>query len=133
MKVAIIGSRQWENTRKIKDLLTNLKKKFGNELTVISGGCNNGADKYAKKFALEFDIKYEEYNPAHTPRNLYSMMSENYYGKVYHVSQFHHRNMLIAKACDVMCALIPKGAKCQGSASAIKTAKKLNKPVVILN
>jgi len=133
MKVAIIGSREWENKRKVKELFTNLKKKFGDKLTIISGGCPNGADKYAKKFALEFDIKYQEYNPAHTSRNLYSMMSENYYGKVYHVSQFHHRNMLIAKACDVMCALIPKGHKSKGSESAIKAAKKLKKPIVIIN
>ena len=133
MKVAIIGSREWENKRKIKELFTSLKKKFGDDLIIISGGCPNGADKYAKKFALEFDIKYQEYNPAHTTRNLYSMMSENYYNKVYHVSQFHHRNMLIAKACDVMCALIPKGYKSKGAESAIKAAKKLKKPIVIIN
>ena len=132
MKVAIIGSREYENTRKIKNTLTELKQKFGNDLMIISGGAKDGADKFARKFALEFGIKYKEFNPAHTPKNLYSAMSDNYYNKPYHVSQFHHRNMLIARDCDVMMAFIPNGIESNGSISAIKNAKKLNKPVTII-
>ena len=133
MKVAIIGSRQYENTRKIKETLTELKKKFSDDLIIISGGAKDGADKFARKFALEFGIKYKEFNPAHTTKNLYSAMSDNYYNKTYHVSQFHHRNMLIARDCDVMMAFIPNGIESKGSMSAIKNAKKLNKPVTIIS
>ena len=133
MKIAIIGSRQYENVRKIKNLLTDLRRKFGNELTIISGGAKDGADKYVKKYVLEFEIEYKEYNPAHTPKNLYSAMSEHYYDKPYHVSQFHHRNILIARDCDVMLAFIGKNNNSNGSMSAIKQAKKLNKPVTIIS
>tara|TARA_A100001201_G_scaffold29947_1_gene32467 strand:- start:1738 stop:2139 length:402 start_codon:yes stop_codon:yes gene_type:complete len=133
VKVAIIGSRHYENVRKIKDALFKLKQRFGDELIVISGGAQYGADKFARKYALEFGINYQEYNPAHTTKNLYSAMSDNYYDKPYHVSQFHHRNMLIAKACDVMMAFIPNGDDANGSLSAIKKVKKLNKPVTIIS
>ena len=133
MRIAIIGSREYNNTRKIKNLLTDLRRKFGEELTIISGGCKDGADKHIKKFSIEFGIAYKEYNPAHTPKNLYSAMSDHYYDKPYHVSQFHHRNNLIAKNCDYMIALIPDGAKANGSESAIKSAQKLDKKVVILS
>ena len=133
MKVAIIGSRQYENVRKIKDMLFELRTKFGDDLTIISGGCKDGADKYARKYALEFGIKYKEFNPAHTPRNLYSAMSDEYYGKPYHVSQFHHRNQLIARDCDIMVAFIPKDTKSDGAVSAIKSAEKQNKKVVIIS
>ncbi len=132
MKVALIGSREYENVRKIKDTLFQLKQKFGDKLIIVSGGAKDGADKYARKYALEFGIKYKEFNPAHTTKNLYSAMSDTYYEKPYHVSQFHHRNMLIAKACDVMMAFIPNGDNANGSVSAIKNAKKLNKPVTII-
>lgn len=132
MKVAIVGSRHYENTRKIRDLLTGLKKKFGDELTIISGGSRDGADQYVKKYALEFGLRYEEYNPAYTPHNLYSAMPVEYYGRPYHVSQYHHRNMLIAKACDKMIALVPSNMLSEGTESAIQNAKKFNKPVVIL-
>jgi len=133
MKVAIIGSREYENVRKIKDMLSELRRKFGNELVIISGGAKDGADKYARKFALEFGIKYKEFNPAHTPRNLYSAMSDEYYSKPYHVSQFHHRNQLIARDCDIMVAFVPKDIKSTGTVSAIKYAEKLNKKVVIIS
>ena len=133
MKVAVIGSRDYQNVRKIKDTLYQLKQKFDNKLIIISGGAKYGADKFARKYALEFGIKYKEFNPAHTTKNLYSAMSEDYYEKPYHVSQFHHRNMLIARDCDYMIALVPKGAKTNGTESAVKQAVKLNKKVVIIN
>tara|TARA_R110002050_G_scaffold239569_1_gene375713 strand:+ start:306 stop:707 length:402 start_codon:yes stop_codon:yes gene_type:complete len=132
MKVALIGSREYENIRKIKDTLFQLKQKFGDKLIIISGGAKNGADKYARKFALEFGIRYKEFNPAHTIKNLYSAMSETYYERPYHVSQFHHRNMLIARDCDVMIAFIATDGASSGSMSAVKQAKKLNKPVTLI-
>ena len=124
MKVAIIGSREYENTRKIKDTLFQLKQKFGDKLIIISGGAQHGADKFARKYALEFGIKYKEFNPAHTVKNLYSAMSDTYYEKPYHVSQFHHRNMLIARDCDVMMAFIANGADSGGSNLKILRKKK---------
>tara|TARA_R110000772_G_scaffold87935_2_gene182945 strand:+ start:1023 stop:1424 length:402 start_codon:yes stop_codon:yes gene_type:complete len=132
MKIAVIGSIKYENTRKIKNLLTNLKQKFNDELIIISSGNKQGGDKHTKKFSLEFGIKYKEFNPAHTVQNLYSAMSERYYAKPYHVSQFHHRNMLIAKDCDYMIALIPDGVQHNELQSAIKQAIKLDKKVVII-
>ena len=132
MKVAVVGSRDYQNIRKIKDTLFQLKQKFGDKLIIISGGAKHGADKFARKYALEFGMRYREFNPAHTTKNLYSAMSDDYYEKPYHVSQFHHRNMLIAKACDVMMAFIPNGDNANGSLSAIKRAKKLKKPVTII-
>ena len=133
MKVAIIGSRHYENIRKIKDTLFQLKQKFKDDLIIISGGAQYGADKFARKYALEFGIRYREFNPAHTVKNLYSAMSDDYYEKPYHVSQFHHRNMLIARDCDVMIAFIANGADSGGSMSAVKKAKKLNKKVTIIS
>jgi len=133
MKVAIVGSREYTNMRKMKGFIFDLKNKFGDELIIISGGCGTGADKYAKKYALEFGISYKEYNPAHTPKNLYSSMHEGYYGKPYHVSQFFHRNRLIAKACDVCVAFIPERTKASGSLSTIAEADKLGKKTVIID
>ena len=132
MKVALIGSRDYANVRRIKDTLFQLKQRFADDLIVISGGAKYGADKYARKYALEFGIRYKEFNPAHTTKNLYSAMSDDYYNKPYHVSQFHHRNMLIARDCDVMIAFIGDNDTSNGSMSAIKKAKKLNKAVTII-
>ena len=49
LKVGIIGSRFYRNHRKIKDTIFKLIERYGEDLTVVSGGCNAGADKFAKK------------------------------------------------------------------------------------
>lgn len=132
IKIAIIGSRVYENKRKIRDMIFKLKNTFGDTLEIVSGGSQNGADKYAKKFAIEFGVTYREFNPAHTVKNLYSVMSESYYSKPYHVSQLFHRNELIAKYCDKMICFRSEG-KSSGSDHAVNMALKHSKPVVIIN
>ena len=133
MTIAIIGSREYENKNKIRDMIYKLKQAFGDKLEIVSGGAQNGADKYAKKFAIEFGITYKEFNPAHTVRNLYSVMPDGYYSKPYHTSQFFHRNELIAKYCDKMIAFIDSNVASKGSYHAVSMAQKHNKPVIIVN
>ena len=52
MKIAIIGSREYQSKNKIKDFIWQAKNKYGDELQIISGGAKYGADKYAKNFSL---------------------------------------------------------------------------------
>lgn len=132
MKVAIVGSRSYQAASKVRDFIFQLKKKFGDDLVIISGGAKEGADRFAKKFALQFDVTYKEYNPAHTDYNLYSAMRKDYYNKPYHASQFHHRNMMIGNTCNVMVAFCPDGVVTKGTASAIKAAVRKKKPVTVI-
>ena len=48
MKVAIVGSRRYENKRKIKEFIFKLKNQYGENTIIVSGGCKTGADKYGK-------------------------------------------------------------------------------------
>jgi len=124
VRVGIIGSRNWQNHKKIKDTIFNLKKKFGDTLIIISGGCPNGADYMAKKYALEFECYYREYNPSHTSKNLYSAMNEGFYNKAYTPKNFFHRNKLLAGGIDYLIAFVPKDEKSSGTVHTIKEAKK---------
>ena len=71
MRVAIVGSRRYTNKRRIQEFIFKLKQKYGEELEIVSGGQKEGADGYAKKYALEFDIKYSEF-----PDMLYNVRYE---------------------------------------------------------
>jgi predicted Rossmann-fold nucleotide-binding protein len=133
MKIGIVGSRQYENRKKIKDTIFSLQKKFGTKLTIVSGGCKDGADRYAKKYALEFNCKYVEFNPAHTVYNFYSALNENYYGKAYSPRYFFIRNKMLAKYCDIVIGFIPKGIQSNGTNNTLSEAKKFNKKVVIIS
>ena len=44
-KIAIVGSRKYENKTKIKNFVFKLKERFGDDVEVISGGQKYGAEK----------------------------------------------------------------------------------------
>lgn len=131
VRIAIIGSRNYQSSNKIKDMIFKLKQQFGSNLEIVSGGAQHGADKWAKKYAIELGVDYVEFNPAHTSFNLYSGMPESYYGQPYHVSQLFHRNTLIAMYCDKMIAFRTNG-KSTGTDHAVGEAKKYEKPFITI-
>ena len=133
MKVAIVGSRQYTNKRRIQEFIFKLKEKYGDKLEIVSGGQKQGADGYAKKFALEFDTKYSEFPPAHYQYNQHCVLESYNYGKPYAVWHYHTRNKEIAEYSDVVIAFIPKGITSKGTNSTLKEAKKINKKTVIIN
>jgi hypothetical protein len=131
-RVAVVGNTNWQNKRKVQETLQMLKRKFAEELIVVGAGGNEGANSMVRKYALEFGIDYEEYNPSFSGYNMYSAMPESYYGKPYHFSQLHHRMKLIAERCDYMMILTNEMQLDPVLQTAWTKTKKLNKPVVIL-
>ena len=65
LRVGIVGSRKYENRKKIKDFIFKLKNEKGTDTIIVSGGCRTGADKYAKKYALELGLQYQELSLIH--------------------------------------------------------------------
>ena len=133
MKVGIVGSRRYTNKNKIKDFIYELKEVFDDKVEIVSGGCKFGADKYAKKFALEFDMKYVEFPPSHESYNMHCILPKFKYGKPYAVWHFFERNKEIAKYSDKIIAFIPEGIKSNGTMNTIEHAQKMKKKVIILS
>jgi predicted Rossmann fold nucleotide-binding protein DprA/Smf involved in DNA uptake len=132
MKVAIVGSRRYENKKKIKDFIFKLKGEYGEDTTVVSGGCKTGADRYAKKYALELGLRYEEYPPFHEVHNLYCTMPESRYGKPYSVRNYFARNKIIAGVSDVIVGFVPEGVEANGTMNTFEYAKKFKKKYIII-
>ena len=133
MKIAVIGNTGWQNKRKIRDALFELRQRFGSEVTILGGGGTEGANFMIRKVALEFEMKYQEYNPSFSGYNLYSALPESYYGKKYHFSQLHHRMKLLAENCDYMIILTNESKLDPVLKTAWNTANKTEKKVVILS
>ena len=133
MKIGIVGSRRYENKKKIKDFIFKLKQEHGTDTIIVSGGCKDGADKYAKKYALELGLQYEEYPPFHEVHNLYCTISASRYSKPYSVRNFFARNKIIAGTSDMVVGFIPEGVESNGTMSTIKYAEKLNKKTIIIH
>ena len=133
MKVAIVGSRRYENKKKIKDFVFKLKEQYGEKTIIVSGGCKMGADKYAKKYALELGLQYEEYPPFHDVHNLYCTMPSSRYSRPYSIKNFHARNKIIAGTSDFVVAFIPEGIISDGTLSTLNYAKKFDKKRIIIS
>ena len=133
MKVAIIGSRSYTNKRKIKDFVFKLKEKVGDDLVIVSGGAKQGSDKYAKQFALEFDINYSEFPPSHYAYNQHCVLESFKYGRPYATWHYHDRNKKIVEYSDVVAAFIPKDTTSKGTESTLKEAQKKEKKYCIIS
>jgi predicted Rossmann fold nucleotide-binding protein DprA/Smf involved in DNA uptake len=133
MRVGLVGSRRWTNRKKIKDFIFKLEQEHGTDTIIVSGGCKDGADAMAKKYALELGLQYEEYPPFHEVHNLYCKLPESCYGKQYHVKNYFARNKLIAKNSDFVVGFIPEGHTSNGTMSTIKYAEKFGKKTIIID
>ena len=133
MKVGIVGSRRYENRKKIKDFIFKLKKEYGEDTIIVSGGAKDGADRYAKKYALELGLQYEEYPPAHFSHNLYCPLPVGRYSKEYSPKNYHVRNKIIAGTSDFIVAFKKDGDKSPGTLSTINYAKKFGKKYIIIS
>jgi predicted Rossmann fold nucleotide-binding protein DprA/Smf involved in DNA uptake len=129
MKVGIVGSRRYENSDKVRQAIVDLKKEFGSELIIVSGGQEKGADGLAKKHAIELGVCYVEFPPAHYRWNKYCVNSNLSYNKKYNVGNYFARNKEIAQYSDVVLAFIPDGVESKGTENTIMHATKLNKKV----
>ena len=132
MRIGVIGNKEWQNKRKIQQVLTDLKQRFSDNLIVVGAGGNEGANFMIRKFALEFGIQYEEYNASYTGHNLYSALPESYYGKNYHFSQLLHRMRLLAENCDYLVIMNNQKDLNPQLKTAYNKINKLNKPVTII-
>ena len=132
IKIGIVGSRRYTNKKKIKDLIFELKQKPNTEVEIVSGGQRAGADGYAKKFALEFDMKYVEFPPAHYNWNMHCKLPATEYNKQYYVTNYFKRNKQIAEYSDIIVAFIPEGVESRGTMNTIEHAKKQKKLIKII-
>ena len=132
-RVGIVGSREYSNRRKVKEFIYKLKEQFGDKVEIVSGGHKHGADGFAKKFALEFDMKYVEFPPRHYTYNQHCILDETHYGKKYYPKNFFDRNKQIAEYSDYVVAFMKKDNPTKGTLNTIEHSQKLNKKVIILS
>ena len=98
MKIGVTGSNEYENKRKIKEFLFKFKNQ--SDVEVICRGNKDGADKYVKKYSLEFGLNYIEVPVAHTARSLYSQLPDAYFNKPFSVRNFFIQQNIYIKQCD---------------------------------
>ncbi len=108
MKLGVVGSRGFRDYRKLNDVLVDAKPS-----RVISGGAM-GADTLAETWARRNGVETQIFLPDH---------------KRYRHA-YHHRNRLIAEACDRLIAFWDGSST--GTKYTIDYARRIGKPVEII-
>jgi hypothetical protein len=133
MMLGIVGSKTYENKIKIKTFIHKLKSQTDQPITIVSLGDKHGADKHVRKYALELGYEYREMNPAHTPKNLYSLMTEAYYDKPYQAKNFHQQVKIFASVVESCVVFDDTDLKDKKVTNLIKQLNKAGKKAVILS
>jgi hypothetical protein len=130
--IGITGSKTFENKVKIKTFIHKLREKTDAKIEIVSLGDRNGADKHTKKYALEFGYEYREMNPAHTPKNLYSLMTEAYYDKPYQAKNFFQQTKIYSQYIDKCVIFDDTNQQDKKVISVIKELTKAKKKAIII-
>ena len=134
IKVGIVGSRVYTNKKRIKDLIFEIKEKHGSDVEIVSGGQKDGADGYAKKFALELGMNYVEFPPSHYSWNMHCKLPATQYNRPYYVSNYFKRNKQIAEYSDRIVAFVSNPNDItSGTLSTLQYAEKMNKKSIIID
>lgn len=134
--IGIIGSRSYQSERHIRKFVHKMKYNVKDNIIICSGGQSKGADGMVKRAALEFEMQYVEFPPAHYNWNQHCILPAHMYGKDYAVWNFNNRNTQIAEFSDKIVAFIPEGVKlCEskGTNDTCKKSIKLKKQVLIVH
>ncbi len=132
MMLGIVGSKTYENKMKIKTFIHKLKSQTDQSITIVSLGDKNGADKHVRKYALELGYEYREMNPAHTPKNLYSLMTEAYYDKPYQAKNFHQQLKIFASVVESCVVFDDTDQQDKKVINVLKQMNKVKKKAVII-
>ena len=128
MKIGITGSNVYEDKRKIKEFIFKLKNQ--DNIEIISRGNKDGADKYIKKYALEFGLNYVEVPVAHTSRSLYSQLPDLYFNKPFSIRNYFIQQSIYTKQCDKFIIFGTDGDKIINNL--LRAINKVKKDIIII-
>ena len=128
MTIGITGSNKYENKRKIKQFLFKFKDQP--KIEIVCRGNRDGADKYVKKYALEFGLNYIEVPVAHTARSLYSQLPDAYFNKPFSIRNYFIQQNIYIKQCDKFIIFGTQGDKIINNL--LNAINKLEKNIIII-
>lgn len=105
MRVAIVGSRNYQPVVLINSIIHRLTSKY-DQVVIVSGGEPTGVDGLAARVARRYGLEVVEHLPKRRVRE-----------------EFFARNTLIANDCDMLIALYADGPLSPGTTDTVMKAQ----------
>lgn len=129
-RVAVIGSRDFNNYIQMKDVLDKLRLVV-DIVSIVSGGAK-GADSLAERYADENGITKTIFEAAWSDlSHPDALVKPNKFGKLYDARAGFRRNKTIVENADVVIAFHHDNSP--GTRDSINYARSLNKPIKVIN
>lgn len=130
-RVGICVTKHFNNIKKLKDFIFKLKMEFNNSVEIITTGNTLSYEKKVKSYALQFDMTYKEFIPAHMQKTLYSVMPASFFGKEFSPKNFYVRDSQMAKYIDYLVVFFDEKDKGEHN-NLINVVEKLQKKVIYI-
>ena len=124
MKLAIVGSRTFNDYEFMKQKIDEFVVQYGKPDVVISGGAM-GADKLGEYWAHKNHIDIERFCPEYNNATMIAKYGKIKWGKIAPI----FRNKTIAKTCDYMIAFSVNNSN--GTCDVTEYAKSIKKEVFV--
>jgi len=108
-----------------------IKQKSEEDIEIISLGEEYGADKFVKKYSIQFGLKYFEFIPRHKRWNSYCIERAFLMGKEYSPKYFFINNSNFVKYCDNFIFFAEKQSELKDN-KLIEMIKKSGKNLVLV-
>lgn len=131
INIGIIASRYYQDDLMIKNFINNLTT-LENTVTVLGSGNNQGGDVIIKKYALNLELKYVEYNPYCTPHNTFSYGNAFLYNKKFSTKFLIARYLKLIEDADKIVVFAVEKEKDKLFLQVLKKLEKIGKPVGII-
>lgn len=127
MKVAVIGSRGFDNY----SLLKKVMNKYAKQATAIVSGGAKGADTLAERYAQEFNLEKIIFLADWGNIQVSPCIIRNNSKGPYNAMAGHNRNTKIVESADLIIAFWDFSSK--GTRDSLKKAHKMGKKTIIIN
>jgi hypothetical protein len=134
-KIGIIGDIRYQDVLLIKETLFSIKNKFKDlNIVICSRGKKDGCDPLIKKYTLEFDLPYVEFNPFCTQYNCFSRFNSGKYDRPYGFRHIAAMNKIFIDSIDYLLVFHTKNDKTdQDVEQCAKYCLKIDKIIKVIN
>ena len=131
LKILMIGDDKYKDTTKIKDILFQLRERYGaDKFKIATFGGDLGVDRFVRNDCFKLGLEYGEFQPYHNNYGIHCIMPEQMFGKMYDPRYYFWREDHAVKWANIIMIFLKKESIMKFD-RVIKKSQKLDKKIKV--